>query len=117
MFSMGMDNGRRRGVDNWRLVVLLVAKGGVMSWTVTCAEAQENLAAIMDRICDQHKSVIITHQSLPAVVLMSLEDYEAIMETAHLLSSPANASRLREALQAADTGTAVQDSRESQLGC
>lgn len=107
MFSMGMDNDRRRGVDNWRLVVLLVAKGGVMPWTVTCAEAQENLATIMDRICDQHEPVIITRQSLPAVAMISLEDYEAIMETAHLLCSPANASRLREALQAADTGKAV----------
>ena len=101
---MGMDNGRRRGVDNWRLVVLLIAKGGVMSWTVTCAEAQENLATIMDRICDQHKSVIITHQSLPAVVLMSLEDYAAIMETVHLLCSPANAVRLQEACRAALAG-------------
>jgi len=38
---------------------------------------------------------------------MSLEDYAAIMETAHLLCSPANISRLREALQATDTGKAV----------
>lgn len=78
-----------------------------MPWTVTCAEAQENLATIMDRIYDQHKSAILTHQSLSAVVLMSLEDYAAIMETAHLLCSPANISRLREALQATDTGKAV----------
>ncbi|WP_304040042.1 type II toxin-antitoxin system Phd/YefM family antitoxin [Desulfovibrio piger] len=75
-----------------------------MSWTVTCAEAQENLATIMNCICDQHEPVIITRQSLPAVVMISLEDYEAIMETAHLLCSPANASRLREACRAALAG-------------
>ena len=56
----------------------------------------------MNRVCDHHEPVIITRQKSPSVVLMSLEDYNAIMETAYLLRSPANAARLREALHAAD---------------
>ena len=39
--------------------------------------------------------------------MMSLEDYNAIMETAYLLRSPANAARLRKAMQAADAGKAM----------
>jgi antitoxin YefM len=39
--------------------------------------------------------------------MMSLEDYNSIMETAYLLRSPVNAARLREAIQASDTGKAI----------
>ena len=62
----------------------------------------------MNRVCDHHEPVIITRQKSPSVVLMSLEDYNAIMETAYLLRSPANAARLRDSLHAADTGKTVQ---------
>ena len=44
--------------------------------------------------------------------MISLEDYNAIMETAYLLRSPDNAARLREALHAADAGEAVQHDLE-----
>ena len=75
-----------------------------MSQSITYTEARQNLAETMNRVCDHHEPVIITRQKSPSVVLMSLEDYNAIMETAHLLRSPANAARLRDALQAAESG-------------
>ena len=71
-----------------------------MSQAITYSEARQNLAETMNRVCDHHEPVIITRQKSPSVVMMSLEDYNSIMETAYLLRSPANAARLREAIQA-----------------
>lgn len=73
-----------------------------MSQSITYTKACQNLAETMNRVCDHHEPVIITRQKSPSVVLMSLEDYNAIMETAHLLRSPANATRLRDALQSGE---------------
>ena len=78
-----------------------------MSESITYSEARQNLAETMSRVCDHHEPVIITRQKSPSVVMMSLEDYNAIMETAYLLRSPANAARLRKAMQAADAGKAM----------
>lgn len=75
-----------------------------MSQAITYSEARQNLADTMNRVCDHHEPIIITRQKSPSVVMMSLEDYNSLMETAYLLRSPANASRLREALNAATTG-------------
>ena len=75
-----------------------------MSQAITYTEARQNLAETMNRVCDHHEPVIITRQRFPSVVMISLEDYNAIMETAYLLRSPDNAARLREALHAADAG-------------
>ena len=79
-----------------------------MSQAITYTEARQNLAETMNRVCDHHEPDIITRQKSPSVVLMSLEDYNAIMETAYLLRSPANTARLRDSLHAADTGKTVQ---------
>ena len=78
-----------------------------MSQAITYSEARQNLAETMSRVCDHHEPVIITRQISPSVVMMSLEDYNSIMETAYLLRSPVNAARLREAIQASDTGKAI----------
>ena len=75
-----------------------------MSHAITYSEARQNLADTMNRVCDHHEPVIITRQKSPSVVMMSLEDYNSIMETAYLLRSPANAARLRESLTAAGSG-------------
>lgn len=75
-----------------------------MSQAITYSEARQNLADTMNRVCDHHEPVIITRQKSPSVVMMSLEDYNSIMETTYLLRSPANASRLRDSLNAANTG-------------
>lgn len=71
-----------------------------MPTAITYSEARQKLAATMAQVCDHHEPVIITRQKSPSVVMMSLEDYSSLMETAYLLRSPANAQRLREALSA-----------------
>jgi antitoxin YefM len=67
---------------------------------ITYTAARERLASTMDRVCDDHDPVIITRNRDQAVVMLSLEDYESLQETAYLLRSPANAKRLLDSIDA-----------------
>jgi len=60
--------------------------------------ARANWAQIMERVCEDHTPVIITGKNDQAVVMLSLEDYQAMEETAYLLRSPKNARRLLESI-------------------
>jgi antitoxin YefM len=71
---------------------------------ITYTSARENLASTMDRVCRDHDPVIITRNRDQAVVMLSLEDYEALQETAYLLRSPANAKRLMDAIEELNQG-------------
>jgi len=53
---------------------------------------------------DDHDPIIITRNSEQSVVLLSLEDYQALEETAFLLRTPANATRLLESIQQLSSG-------------
>ncbi|MFP4195098.1 MAG: YoeB-YefM toxin-antitoxin system antitoxin YefM [Desulfobacterales bacterium] len=66
--------------------------------------ARQNLAKTMEQICEDHFPVIITRKNNSSVVMMSLEDYEALEETAYLLRSPENARRLFESVAELEHG-------------
>lgn len=66
---------------------------------ITYTAARENLAKTMQRVCEDRAPVIITRRRDQAVVMMALDDYAALEETAYLLRSPRNAKRLREAVE------------------
>ena len=66
--------------------------------------ARRTLAQKMDQVCDDHTPIIITRQNNRSVVMMSLEDYEALAETAYLLRSPRNAKRLLESILELESG-------------
>ncbi|MBI5445800.1 MAG: type II toxin-antitoxin system prevent-host-death family antitoxin [Deltaproteobacteria bacterium] len=72
--------------------------------TVSYTRARESLAKTMDRVVENHEPIIITRQKGQAVVMMSLEDFNAYEETAYLLRNPANAARLLKALDEARQG-------------
>jgi antitoxin YefM len=65
---------------------------------ITYTVARESLASTMNSVCVDHDPIIITRNRDQAVVMMSLEDYESLQETAYLLRSPANARRLLESV-------------------
>ncbi len=58
----------------------------------------------MDKVWENHDPVLITRKRDQAVVMMSLEDYESLEETAYLLKSPANAKRLTEGIAQLEAG-------------
>ena len=72
---------------------------------VSYSELRNNLATYMDAVCDGRAPLVVTRQNARSVVLMSEEEYEGLMETVHLLKSPANAARLLRAIKEADDGT------------
>ncbi|GAB1408141.1 YoeB-YefM toxin-antitoxin system antitoxin YefM [Thermomonas brevis] len=72
--------------------------------TITYTAARATLADTMDRVCDDHEPVIITRSGERAVVMMSLDDYKALEETAYLLRSPKNARRLLESMAQLEAG-------------
>jgi len=71
---------------------------------LTYTAARSNLAKTMKDVCDDHDPVIITRKQHDAVVMMSLEDYEALNETAYLLHSPKNTKRLLESIEELEKG-------------
>ena len=75
---------------------------------ISYTQARQTLAETMDAVCENHSPIIITRQKAQSVVLMSLEDYNSIQETAYLLSTPANASHLRASLENANSGKVSQ---------
>jgi antitoxin YefM len=71
---------------------------------ITYSQARSNLAKTMDTVCDDHTPIIITRKNQRSVVMISLEDYESLEETAYLLRSPRNARRLLESITELESG-------------
>jgi antitoxin YefM len=75
---------------------------------VTYTDLRANLAKYMDEVCDSRAPLHVTRQNARSVVLVSEEEYEGMMETLHLLRSPANAERLLRSIAEADEGKLVE---------
>ncbi len=75
---------------------------------MTYTAAREQLAKTMDEVCDDGAPIVITRNRDRSVVMVSLEEYQALEETAHLLRSPANARRLLASMQQAADGQVVE---------
>lgn len=65
---------------------------------ISYTEAREQLASIWDQTVETREPVVINRRGNESVVLLPLEEWEGMLETAHLLRSPANARRLLNAL-------------------
>lgn len=75
---------------------------------ISYSAARAELASNMTRVCENHEPIIITRNGAESVVMLSLEDYQALEETAYLLRSPANAKRLLDAITELDAGKGVE---------
>ena len=73
--------------------------------------ARQQLAKLMDAVVEDRRPVVVTRRGAPAVVMLALEEYEAMAETLHLLRSPKNARRLRKATRDADARRFVRNPR------
>ena len=71
---------------------------------ITYTAARQNLAKTMEKVCIDHAPVIVTRKTSNSVVIMSLEDFEALEETAYLLRSPKNTRRLIESIAQLENG-------------
>jgi len=67
----------------------------------TYTNLRQNLASLLDRVADDHELVIVHRKGEKRVALVPAEELAGLMETAHLLRSPRNATRLLTALRRA----------------
>lgn len=75
---------------------------------VTYSETRANLKAIMDRVVNDHTPIAITRQRGKPVVMVDLDDWNAMRETMYLLSTPNNTKRLMESIAELDAGKGVE---------
>ncbi len=71
-------------------------------------EFRTGLKKFLDNVENNHETLIIKRKSGKGAVLISLDEYNSIMETVHLLSSKANADRLYESIQQMERGETVE---------
>lgn len=72
--------------------------------TITYSAARAGLASVMKKVCKNHEPVIITRQKEESVVMLSLDDFSSLEETAYLLRVPKNARRLLESIAELERG-------------
>jgi len=75
---------------------------------ISYTSARANLAKTMANVCNDHSPIIITRKSEDPVVMISLEDYNAMQATTYLLRSPANARSLLESIAELEAGNGIQ---------
>jgi antitoxin YefM len=68
------------------------------------SESRKNYASVLDSVVDDREEVVITRAGHDPVVIVSLDDYESLKETAYLLQNPANARRLLSAIEDLEGG-------------
>lgn len=72
--------------------------------TITYSAARADLAQAMKKVCENHEPLIITRQKEESVVMLSLDDFTSLEETAYLLRVPKNAKRLLASISELERG-------------
>jgi antitoxin YefM len=72
--------------------------------TMSYTESRARYAEVLDGVINDREEVVITRAGHEPVVIVSLEDYESLRETAYLMRSPANARRLLDAMERLEAG-------------
>ncbi|MBD1845095.1 type II toxin-antitoxin system prevent-host-death family antitoxin [Cyanobacteria bacterium FACHB-63] len=75
---------------------------------ISFSEARNNLKAVLDRVAADSDYTIITRRDAEDAVVMSLELFNSLLETVHLLKSPANAAHLERSIAQFKQGKIVE---------
>lgn len=76
--------------------------------TMSYTESRKRYAEVLDGVVDDREEVVITRAGHEPVVIVSLEEYESLRETAYLMRSPANARRLLDAIERLEGGSGAE---------
>ena len=71
---------------------------------VNYSDLRRNLKSYMDKVYEERDALIVTRKNNENVVVMSIEQYNSLMETSYLLSTETNAHHLVESLRQARSG-------------
>ncbi|MDE0036679.1 MAG: type II toxin-antitoxin system Phd/YefM family antitoxin [Gammaproteobacteria bacterium] len=78
-----------------------------MERVLNYTQARQNLKAVMDTVIEDRVAVVITRKTSEPVVMMAKSEHDSMVETYHLLRSPLNAERLRQAIAEVEAGEIV----------
>lgn len=73
---------------------------------INFSDARSSLRAVIDQVVEDADVTVISRRDAPDAVVMSFDHYSSLMETVHLLSSPANAAHLAKSIAQARSGQA-----------
>jgi antitoxin YefM len=76
---------------------------------VNFSEARNSLKSLIDQVIDDADYTVIARRDAPDAVVMSLDTFNSLMETVHLLKSPANAAHLAKSIEQYRKGKLTQD--------
>lgn len=79
------------------------------------ATVRDRLSALVDDVARTHETLTITRNGTPAAIVLSVDDYESIMETLALLNEPEDQKRLAEAAQSVAAGDVTGDEAMGRL--
>lgn len=72
--------------------------------TMSYSESRKRYAEVLDAVTQDREEIVITRSGHEPVVMLSLDDFESLKETAYLMKSPANARRLLDAMERLEDG-------------
>lgn len=73
---------------------------------INFSDARNSLRAVIDQVVEDADVTVISRRDAPDAVVMSFEYYSSLIETVHLLSSPANAAHLAKSIEQSKAGRA-----------
>ena len=76
--------------------------------TMSYSQSRAHYAEVLDAVVDDREEIVIMRAGKEPVVIVSLDDYQSMKETAYLMRSPENARRLRESIDRLERGEGVE---------
>jgi antitoxin YefM len=95
-------------LKHWATYNILYVDGRCQVKTMSYSESRAKYAETLDSVINDREEVVITRAGHESVVIVSLDDYQSLKETAYLLRSPENARRLITAIERLESGGGAQ---------
>jgi antitoxin YefM len=83
--------------------------------TMSLAAAKTRFSALVDEAVTTHEQITVTRNGEPAVVVLSVEDFESLVETLAILQNPADRAEFERARQEADEGDVIDEEEMASL--
>jgi antitoxin YefM len=83
--------------------------------TMSLAAAKMRFSALVDEAVSTHEQVTVTRNGEPAVVVLSVEDFESLLETLAILQDPVDRAVFEQARREADEGDVIEEEEMAAL--
>ncbi|WP_246550363.1 type II toxin-antitoxin system Phd/YefM family antitoxin [Photorhabdus caribbeanensis] len=94
---------------NYELISIMEAGERELTMdTINYSAFRTHFASPLDKVNDNHKPILITHQNGKPAIALRLEDFQAYEETAYLMASPKNAAHLNQAIAEVEAGRMIE---------